>query len=238
MFAIAGILATSRLTGLATALPRYLDARKQIENSVGYDIRSRAEATGQLLAHFSSVALQVTSRTQLREALERYNRSALSLPELQRFSVSRLRDALAASGLPPAWLELEITEGLMLHDVAQTTRVLEALRALGVTLAIDDFGTGYSSLSYLKRLPLNRLKIDRSFVSGLPDDRDDLSIVATILATARNLGLEVVAEAVETAAQLHYLREHGRNAYQGWLCAPAMDADALQTLLDTQAASV
>ncbi|WP_114649326.1 EAL domain-containing protein [Pseudothauera hydrothermalis] len=152
--------------------------------------------------------------------------------------VAAVRDALAASGLPPAWLELEITEGQMLHDVAQTTRVLEALRALGVTLAIDDFGTGYSSLSYLKRLPLNRLKIDRSFVSGLPDDRDDLSIVATILAMARNLGLEVVAEGVETAAQLHYLREHGCNAYQGWLCAPAMDADALQTLLDTQAASV
>ena len=149
--------------------------------------------------------------------------------------VTVVRDALAASGLPPAQLELEITEGQVLHGVEETTRALEDLRALGVTLAVDDFGTGYSSLSYLKRLPLNRLKIDRSFVSGIPDDRDDVSNVATILAMARNLGLEVIAEGVETDAQFDYLRAQGCNAYQGWLFARAMDAEALQALLETHA---
>jgi EAL domain-containing protein (putative c-di-GMP-specific phosphodiesterase class I) len=128
-------------------------------------------------------------------------------------------------------LELEITESQVLNGADDTLLALAGLRQLGVTLAIDDFGTGYSSLSYLKRLPLNRLKIDRSFVSGIPDDHDDLSIVATILAMARNLGLEVIAEGVETEAQLAYLDSQGCEEYQGWLLGRAIDAAAFDALL-------
>jgi predicted signal transduction protein with EAL and GGDEF domain len=115
--------------------------------------------------------------------------------------LERVREALERSGLPPGLLELEITEGALMEDDAHTRATLAALRELDIGIALDDFGTGYSSLSYLKRLPLGRLKIDRSFVAGLPDDADNLAIVRAILALARHLGFRITAEGVETAAQ-------------------------------------
>ena len=141
--------------------------------------------------------------------------------------VGVVRGALERTGLSPRLLELEITEGHVLKRVEHCIDTLRALKALGVTLAIDDFGTGHSSLSYLKRLPVDRLKIDRSFVEGVPADHDDTAIVATILAMARNLGLAVIAEGVETEAQLRHLSAAHCDEYQGYLLGRPLPAEAI-----------
>ena len=107
-------------------------------------------------------------------------------------------EILAETGLPPELLELEVTEGAVMEDSGATLATLEALSAHGVQIALDDFGTGYSSMSYLKRMPLNNLKVDQSFVQGLPHDRDNHAIVRAILSLAKNLGFSVTAEGVET----------------------------------------
>ncbi|WEN40652.1 putative signaling protein [Thauera sp. GDN1] len=145
--------------------------------------------------------------------------------------VDAVRDALDRSGLSPRLLELEITEGHILKRVDHCIDTLRKLKGLGVTLAIDDFGTGYSSLSYLKRLPVDRLKIDRSFVEGVPADHDDTAIVATILAMARNLGLAVIAEGVETEDQLRHLSAAHCDEYQGYLLGRPVPADAIRARL-------
>ena len=146
--------------------------------------------------------------------------------------VELVREVLGTTGLSPTQLELEITEGHLLQRVEQCIATLRDLKSLGVTLAIDDFGTGYSSLSYLKKLPVDRLKIDRSFVEGIPDDRDDVAIVATILSMARNLGLDVIAEGVENETQLAHLRDARCAEYQGYLLSRPVSPAELEALLD------
>lgn len=148
-----------------------------------------------------------------------------------------VKGALNRSGLAPSLLELEITEGHVLKRVEECIVELHRVKTLGVSLAIDDFGTGYSSLSYLKRLPVDRLKIDRSFVEGIPDDHDDISIVATILSMARNLGMGVIAEGVETPAQIEHLVAARCGEYQGYLLGKPMPPDALQDWMDRHRAS-
>ena len=139
--------------------------------------------------------------------------------------------ALREAVLPAAQLELELTESILIQDADDTLARLQALHQLGVKLAIDDFGTGYSSLGYLKRLPIGRLKIDRSFVKGLPADTSDVGIVNAIVNLGRALHLEVVAEGVETEAQRYFLRQAGCDQFQGFLFAPALEPAALQALL-------
>lgn len=143
--------------------------------------------------------------------------------------VALVSSALERSGLPPSQLELELTEGHVLKRIEDCIAELHAVKTLGITLAVDDFGTGYSSLSYLKRLPLDRLKIDRSFVEGIPDDNDDTAIVTTIMAMAQNLGMSVIAEGVETQSQLDYLTAEHCAEYQGYLLAKPMPADELES---------
>ena len=138
--------------------------------------------------------------------------------------VNVVRDVLSRTGLESRWLELELTESYLFENFSRSARVLKRLRLLGVSLALDDFGTGYSSLSYLRRLTLHRLKIDRSFVKGLPDDPGDLAIVNTILAMAKSLSLEVVAEGVETQKQHDCLIALGCKTSQGFLYAPPESA--------------
>jgi len=135
---------------------------------------------------------------------------------------------LREAGLPPQWLELELTESILIQDAKDAMLRLQALAQLGVKLAIDDFGTGYSSLAYLKRFPIGRLKIDRSFVSGLPLEESDAAIVQAIIHMGRALHLQIVAEGVETEAQRRFLAECGCDLYQGYLFAPALDAEAFE----------
>jgi len=128
-----------------------------------------------------------------------------------------VQKALAESGLEPRWLELEMTESVIMQDAERVIESLEQLKGLGVEFAIDDFGTGYSSLSYLKRFPINRLKIDQSFVRDITSDRDDAAITGAIIGLTGNLGLHTVAEGVETVEQLRFLEQHGCDEVQGFL---------------------
>ena len=128
--------------------------------------------------------------------------------------------------VPSQALELEITESVLLDDHTQVAEELNSLRAAGLMLSLDDFGTGYSSLSYLKRFHFDVLKIDRSFVSGLPDDRDDVLLVKAILAMAKGFDLKVVAEGVENIEQLNFLAQQGCDLAQGYLLARPMNGEA------------
>ncbi len=138
-----------------------------------------------------------------------------------------VRSALTESGLPPRLLELEITEGLLLENTTDTRLVLTALRDDGVLVAVDDFGTGYASLSYVKRFPMDVIKIDREFVRGLPLDVENVAITSSIVALAQSLGLEVIAEGVETEAEQEFLRDLRCHVIQGFLHARPMSAAAL-----------
>jgi diguanylate cyclase (GGDEF)-like protein/PAS domain S-box-containing protein len=145
-----------------------------------------------------------------------------------------VENSLAATGFPADRLELELTESALMKRQQETVGMLGRLRAVGVRLAIDDFGTGYSSLAYLKRFPLDVLKIDKSFVDDLPDSQDDREIAATIVAIARTLRLKVLAEGVETAEQLAFLKDQGCDFYQGYLKSPPLPAEAFERLLQGQ----
>jgi diguanylate cyclase (GGDEF)-like protein/PAS domain S-box-containing protein len=149
----------------------------------------------------------------------------------------RIGTILKETGLPPACLELEITESALMHHGEETLFKLAALKDLGIRLAIDDFGTGYSSLAYLKRFPIDKLKIDKSFVSDLPRDAADSEITAAIISLAKNLKLEVLAEGVETEAQLAFLKEHGCDTAQGFLFARPTPGGDLKPIVTQLAAS-
>ena len=144
---------------------------------------------------------------------------------------AHVTDALADSGLDPHHLELELTESILVQEVEATLLVLQRFKALGVMLSVDDFGTGYSSLSYLKRFPVDRLKIDQSFVRGLSDDKSDRAIVGSIIAMGKNLRLKVLAEGVETAEHLAILKGEGCDEYQGYLFSKPVPAEALPALM-------
>ncbi|WP_051059502.1 EAL domain-containing protein [Zestomonas thermotolerans] len=148
--------------------------------------------------------------------------------------VERVSACLARHGLPATALELEITEGVLLEEVEQCIATMQTLKALGVRFAIDDFGTGYSSLTYLKRLPLDRLKLDRSFVGDLDGEASGLVLVESILVIARKLGLECIAEGVENQAQLDCMLRHGCTLGQGYYFARPMDEAAFEAWLDGQ----
>ncbi|CAG4899010.1 putative bifunctional diguanylate cyclase/phosphodiesterase [Paraburkholderia gardini] len=140
--------------------------------------------------------------------------------------VERIAACLSRTRLDPAALELEITEGVLMHDSEAVLPMLVALTGMGVRISVDDFGTGYSSLSYLKRFPLHNLKVDRSFVAGLPDHRDSVAITQAVVAMAHSLGMNVTAEGVETAEQAAFLRAIGCDKQQGYLFSRPVEACA------------
>jgi diguanylate cyclase (GGDEF)-like protein len=180
----------------------------------------------------------------LREACKQvkvWSKSAVgSVPVSVNISSHQFRDsglikdvfeAMTDAGIDASLLELEITESVLLQDVDKTLVELKALKDAGISLSIDDFGTGYSSLSYLKRFPIDTIKIDRSFVKDLHKDADDAAICAAILAMSTQLGLNVVAEGVETMEQLEFLRSHGCHHIQGYICSRPLSATQFFAML-------
>ena len=148
--------------------------------------------------------------------------------------VESVHSALNQSGLPAEYLELEITESMAMDTTQETLDTLVRLREMGVHLTIDDFGTGYSSLSYLRKLPIDGLKIDRSFVAGLEQEPGDAAITRAIISLANSLNLAVTAEGIEEPYQLSFLREQGCPFGQGyWYCRP-MDVARLEDWLSTK----
>ncbi|PBJ05728.1 EAL domain-containing protein [Pseudomonas sp. ACN5] len=137
---------------------------------------------------------------------------------------TRIATILKETGLPPACLELELTESILMREVSEAMQILDGLKNLGLSIAVDDFGTGYSSLNYLKQFPIDVLKIDRTFVDGLPSGEQDAQIARAIIAMAHSLNLAVIAEGVETHEQLDFLREHGCDEVQGYLFGRPMPA--------------
>ncbi len=193
-----------------------------------------AEATGQIVS-IGDWVLEQACRSWLawRNAGLNPGFLAINISRVQfrkRLS-KRLAEIMSTYQIPPDALELEITESVLLDDHQQVAEELSSLRAVGVKMSLDDFGTGYSSLSYLKRFRFDVLKIDRSFVTGLPDNADDVSLVKAILAMAKGLDLEVVAEGVENQQQLSFLTGQGCDLVQGYLLAKPMNEEAYLSFL-------
>ncbi|WP_339440434.1 bifunctional diguanylate cyclase/phosphodiesterase [Pseudomonas proteolytica] len=157
------------------------------------------------------------------------NCSALNLARNEL--ADEIEYALRSSGIAASRLELEVTENALMGNISSTLILLRQIRALGVSLSIDDFGTGYSSLSYLKRLPLNTLKIDRSFIQDIPKSTTDMEIVQAIIGMAHTLHLQVITEGVETAQQLELLIKHGCDYVQGYLLSAAVPANEVSALI-------
>lgn len=145
--------------------------------------------------------------------------------------VATVSQALRLSGLEARYLELEITESVIVEDPERVIRIMEELKAIGVSLSIDDFGTGYSSLSYLKRFPIDKIKIDRSFVRDLERNVNDAAIIRMVIGIAAELEHKVIAEGVETIEQLEFLQRHQCDEYQGFYCSPALPAAQVPALL-------
>ena len=142
-----------------------------------------------------------------------------------------VREALTRSGVPARLLWLEVTESVMIDTPASAQASLHELRSVGVRIALDDFGTGYSSLSLLQDCPVQRIKIDRAFVQGIADNTNDRSLVRTIIAMAHSMGLDLVAEGVETVEQLQSLRELGCNKAQGYLISRPVPPQAMRSTM-------
>jgi EAL domain-containing protein (putative c-di-GMP-specific phosphodiesterase class I) len=150
----------------------------------------------------------------------------------QKTFVPQVENILQATGVSVTHLTLEVTEGSIIKDIHETIATMSQLQALGIHLSLDDFGTGYSSLAYLKSLPLNELKIDKSFVQDAPNDPKDAALVEAILSVARHFHLMVVAEGIETLTQVRFLQERGCNLYQGyWYGKPVPLEDFAQVYL-------
>jgi EAL domain-containing protein (putative c-di-GMP-specific phosphodiesterase class I) len=159
---------------------------------------------------------------------------AVNLSPRQFIDENLLQDideALAASGMSPVLLQLEVTESMVMRNVPRAIKVLDAIQSRGIRLAIDDFGTGYSSMSLMKQFPIDTIKIDRSFVRDLPDDSEDRAIAQAIISMGKALGMTVVAEGVETVEQEIFLRDHACDEMQGYLFSKPVPPEQLADLL-------
>ncbi|MDB5904572.1 MAG: hypothetical protein JWM26_3450 [Betaproteobacteria bacterium] len=177
----------------------------------------------------------------LRNEGEEFGRVAVNLSARQFYqatlakSIERILDR---TGLPPQCLELEITESMMMGNTERVLSILSELKEMGIQLAVDDFGTGYSSLGYLRRFPIDRLKIDRSFIDDVPSSQHDATITRAIISLAHNLGLGVIAEGVETRAQLDFLAQNGCDEIQGYLLSKPLDESDMREFVTSNLSSV
>ncbi|XDY96650.1 putative bifunctional diguanylate cyclase/phosphodiesterase [Pseudomonas benzenivorans] len=211
-----GLLSPERFIGIAEANGFIAELDAWVLHRACRDLRLLAE----------------TGYPQLRVAV---NCSALNLGRTDL--PQEVRDALASSGVAAQRLELEVTENALMGNINLAADLLQQMRELGVSLSIDDFGTGYSSLAYLKRLPLDTLKIDRSFIQDVPTSRQDMEIIQAVIGMAHTLHLKVVAEGVETPQQLAFLREHGCDYLQGYLLSQPLPLLQLLEFLHQQPTS-
>jgi diguanylate cyclase (GGDEF)-like protein len=220
-------LASGRING-CEALVRWLDPIKGMIPPM--DFIPLAEDSG-LILPLGDWVMREACRQQARWADEGIHLTmAINISALQFQQsdfVQKVSAIIAETGANPHEIELEITESALLASTDELVAQLERIRALGITLALDDFGTGYSCLAYLKRLPIERLKIDRSFVKDLPGDAEDAAIASATLSMARDLGMDVVAEGVENAAQRDYLATRNCGSIQGYFISKPQPADAL-----------
>jgi EAL domain-containing protein (putative c-di-GMP-specific phosphodiesterase class I) len=154
-----------------------------------------------------------------------------SIQFLQGDLIKSVESALAHSGLPASLLDLELTESILVANPEETIETLDRLKTAGASVSIDDFGTGYSSLSYLTRFPLDNLKIDRAFVTNLPNEKDAVAIVRAIISMAQNLDLKIIAEGVETENQITFLHALGCQTGQGYLFSKPVSAQDFVKLL-------
>lgn len=160
----------------------------------------------------------------------------LSVKEIrQEKFIQTIIDILQDTGIDSSYLEFEITETMIMKNYEKTAEVLEKLRSLGIGLSIDDFGTGYSSLAYLKRLPIEKIKIDKSFIDDISNDENDIEITKAIIVMSHSLGLKVLAEGVEDGHQLEILKELSCDKYQGYHCSKPVPADEFERLLKNNA---
>ncbi len=195
-----------------------------------------AEQTGVIVAIGNWVLTEAVRQCAAWQAQGRTLTMAVNVSALQFQQINFVEgvaEVLRTFSLPPAMLELELTESILLRDIDEALARLDALAAMGVRLSIDDFGTGYSSLSYLKRFPIHKLKIDRSFISELPDHDSDTAIVKAIINMAQALKLRVIAEGVETETQRHFLASSGCDEFQGFLCNPALSNEEFEQFMET-----
>jgi EAL domain-containing protein (putative c-di-GMP-specific phosphodiesterase class I) len=201
-----------------------------------------AEETGQILAIGEWVIAQgCRDLAALQAAGVRLNHLSLNVSNVQLRNhklIDTLLNAVQLNGLRASQIELEITESYIASDTAQAIRSLHELRAQGFQLAIDDFGTGYSSMSYLQKLPFTRLKIDKSFVDGLPHDKDSVSITRAILGLAKTFGLAITAEGVEREDQLEFLQLEHCDEIQGYHFAKPMPLNELMAYCDRMSCEV
>ncbi|MES9816184.1 MAG: EAL domain-containing protein [Candidatus Thiodiazotropha sp.] len=156
----------------------------------------------------------------------------LSVRQLQRKDlVAFIVGSLVETGCSPEWLEMEITEGHVMENPENAIRILDKIDDIGIKLALDDFGTGYSSLSYLKKLPITKLKIDRSFIKDLPHDTEDKAISKAVIALAKSLDHEILAEGVESIEQIEFLVENGCEIFQGYYYSKPIPAKEMEAFL-------
>ena len=217
-------IATGRIDS-AEALIRWRHPKRGLIPPAGFI--PLAEETGLIVPMGEWALAEACRQARTWQAAGVHLRVAVNLSARQ-FRQDRLiesvRTALTASRLEPRYLELELTESAVMQDAEISEQIMRRLSELGLRLSVDDFGTGYSSLSYLRRLPLDKLKIDRSFIREVTSSRDDAEIVRAIVSLAHNLHLKVIAEGVETAEQLSFLRSLGCDQYQGYLCSKPLPA--------------
>lgn len=226
-------LASQRISGFE-ALLRW-EPRESINGTVEQVIRV-AEATGLIIPMGEWILRKAcTFLKQVHDLGHPHTCISVNVSVVQfsRFNFPhRVQEILREVGLAPSFLRLEITESVLMESYDLIDQQIQTLRRLGVKMALDDFGKGYSSLSYLKVLPLDTLKIDKSFIDQIPNSSKDAFLASQIIAIGKNLGLQVVAEGVESAAQLDYLREHHCDRFQGYFYSPPVPAHTALALLE------
>jgi diguanylate cyclase (GGDEF)-like protein/PAS domain S-box-containing protein len=224
-------LASERIIG-AEALVRWRHAERGLVPPS--EFIPLAESTG-LVVQVGEWVLETAcaqAATWQRKGLQPFRIAVnVSAREFTQALPARLAKILARYQLDPAWLELEITESTLMHNIDRVITIMDRITELGVALSLDDFGTGYSSLSYLKRFPIDTLKIDRSFTTGIPNDASDCAIASTIISIGQQLKHKVIAEGVETVEQLEFLRQSGCDEVQGYLLSRPLPAEDFEGVL-------